>query len=1044
MILSPDRLAMMPIRFWILCGSYLIFGSAAVAEASDAPDFRQTIKPLLSDRCFLCHGPDAENRQAGLRLDSAEGLSAPLESDETRQAVVPGQPEHSVLVERILSDDSDLMMPPADSGLKLSVSEKKQLVDWIRAGAEWKQHWAFAPVERPAVPQVENAAWCRNEIDSFIQRKQQQQGLSPNPEAAKERLLRRVTFDLTGLPPTLEELDAFLQDESENAYETVVDRLLQSRHYGERMAADWLDVARYSDTYGYQVDRDRFVWPWRDWVVRAFNQNMPYDQFITEQLAGDLIPDASRDQRLATTFNRLHPQKVEGGSVPEEFRVEYVADRAQTVGTAFLGLTFECCRCHDHKYDPLTQKEYYQFFSFFNNIDEAGLYSYFTSSVPTPTLKLPTPEQEQQLDAFAGDVATAEAALDEYRQKVSQPAGQRPVIAQLLETREQRLSDPNALIPGQVKHLDFETGSHGANQMVESDRGRAVRLTGDHGIDTKVGNFKRWQPFSVATWLNSPRTFERSVIFHRSRAWTDAASRGYELLIEDGRLSAAFIHFWPGNAIRIRTVEPIPTNTWLHVAMTWDGSSHAAGLKLWINGQPTESEVVRDHLDKNITGGGGDTITIGQRFRDIGFKQGMVDDFRVFNRKLTGPEIAHLHDGVTLTNQLNTSPDTLVDYALATADEHYQKLQNDLQQARQKLCSLQDSLQEIMAMKELPTARPAFRLDRGAYDAPAERVSAEVPRSLPPMPADLPRNRLGLARWLTSSEQPLTARVTVNRFWQMCFGNGLVRTPEDFGSQGQLPTHPELLDWMADDFRRHNWNVKRLLKQIVTSATYRQSSDTSAEKLQRDPENIYLSYTAVYRLSAEMLRDNALATSGLLRTKVGGPPVRPYELAASFKPSKPDSGDGLYRRSLYTYWKRTAPAPMMMTLDASKRDVCRVKRERTASPLQALVVMNGPQFVEAARALADRLLQKHQSEIDAVLVDLFRTLTSRKPTDKDLAVLKRLWQQQQQHFQADPTAAEDYLSVGEYDGQSSDRAALAATASVANTLFAYDECLMRR
>ncbi|GAB5443256.1 MAG: DUF1553 domain-containing protein [Fuerstiella sp.] len=1029
----------------LTCGFASTIGSADDgSQSAAAPDFRRVIKPLLSDRCFLCHGPDAENRQAGLRLDSPEGLCAPLESDDALSAVVPGHPERSVLVERILSGDPDLVMPPSDSGLKLSAAEKQQLVDWVKSGAEWKQHWAFAPIERPTPPELDDSSWVRSPIDAFILKQQREHGLDPNPETSRERWLRRVSFDLIGLPPTLEQLDQFLQDDSEGAYEAAVDRLLASPHFGERMAADWLDVARYSDTYGYQVDRDRFVWPWRDWVVRAFNQNMPYDQFITEQLAGDLIPDASRDQILATTFNRLHPQKVEGGSVPEEFRVEYVADRAQTVGTAFLGLTFECCRCHDHKYDPLSQREYYQFFSYFNNIDEAGLYSYFTNSVPTPTLKLPTRDQEQKLESTKQQVQAAAAELRDYQNNLQQATGEHPLIAQLLQKREQRLADPTKLIPGQIKHLDFESGRFGANRVVDSDRGKVVQLTGDHGIDTGVGNFSRWQPFTVATWVNIPKRFERSVIFHRSRAWTDAASRGYETLIEDGRLSAALIHFWPGNAIRVRTKNEVPLNRWTHVAMTYDGSSRASGLQIWIDGTPAATEVVRDNLDRNITGGGGDNIAIGQRFRDIGFKQGMVDDFRVFERQLTSIEIAQLHDGHSLTDRLTDSIDSLIDYAMATVDEHHQKLQSQLQEARQQHFKLQDGIQEIMAMKELPAPRPAFRLDRGAYDAPAEPVSAGVPAALPAVSDQQPQNRLGLARWLTSSEQPLTARVTVNRFWQMCFGHGLVRTPEDFGSQGMLPTHPELLDWLADDFRSHNWDVKRLLKQIVTSATYRQSSEVSAEKRKQDPENLYLSYASVFRLSAEMLRDNALATSGLLQKKIGGPPVRPYELAASFKPSKPDSGEGLYRRSLYTYWKRTAPAPMMMTLDASKREVCRVKRERTASPLQALVVMNGPQFVEASRALADRLLKDHADSTQMLLDRMFRMLTSRQPSERDSAILLKLWKQQHEHFQQQPDAAKQYLSVGEYSAEHTDLPALAATANVANMLFAYDEAMMKR
>lgn len=1024
---------------------------ASSAPADDLPpDFAGQIKPLLSDRCFLCHGPDEENREADLRLDSEAGIKSPLASDDSLRAVVPGRPDQSELVRRIMSNDPDVQMPPPDSGLQLSADEKKLLTRWISDGAAWAGHWAFEPIAAPQPPTVSNASWCRNDIDRFVVARQEADGVAQNPMADRELLIRRATFDLTGLPPTLAEIDAFLADTSPNAFEKVVDRLLASAHFGERMAADWLDVARYSDTYGYQVDRDRYVWPWRDWVVRAFNDNMPHDRFILEQLAGDMLPGATRDQRLATTFNRLHPQKVEGGSVPEEFRVEYVADRTQTVATAFMGLTFECCRCHDHKYDPISQREYYQLFSFFNNIDEAGLYSYFTSSVPTPTLRLPNDAQTSQLEDAARKVKLAETALTDRLKQLSAGSEREKLLTALKSQQTERASDFGKLIPGQQAHLTFESGNHGANRIENTARGMAVRLTGDHGIDTKAGNFPRWQPFSIAAWINPPKNFERSVVFHRSRAWTDAGSRGYELLIEDGKLSAALIHFWPGNAIRIRSKNVLPVNAWTQVVITWDGSSRAAGLKLWVNGKPADTTVVQNKLYKNITGGGGDHITIGQRFRDIGFAKGLVDDFRVFNRELTAPEVAQLFDDNSLRQELSTlsssgelKPD-LIAYAAATADAEYQKRLAELQSAREKWNRLQDSLQEIMVMEESRSARQGYVLVRGAYDAHGEPVESETPSFLPPRSADLPNNRLGLARWLTSPEHPLTARVAVNRFWQMCFGNGLVRTPEDFGSQGMAPTHPLLLDWLASEFRDSHWNVKKLLKTMVLSSTWQQSSRVRPGVVTKDPENLLLSRAPVFRLSAEMLRDNALAVSGLLHSKIGGAPVRPYELAASFKPSKPDSGAGLYRRSLYTYWKRTAPAPVMMTLDASKREVCRVKRERTASPLQALVVMNGPQFVEASRMLADRLILQHGTDDDRILTDMFRTLTGLRPSNEDRNVLRSLYTDQQSAFTGDMKSTEKYLSVGEAKPESLDKARLAAWASIANTLLVFDECMMRR
>ncbi len=547
---------------------------------------------------------------------------------------------------------------------------------------------------------------------------------------------------MTGLPPTLAEIDAFLADPSPEGYERLVDRLLESERYGERMATDWLDTARYSDTYGYQVDRDRYVWPWRDWVIRAFNANMPYDRFITEQLAGDLLPEATDDQILATTFNRLHPQKVEGGSTPEEFRIEYVADRTQTFATAFLGLTLECARCHDHKFDPITQKEYYQISAFFDQIDEAGLYSFFTPSVPTPTLLLIDDGAKARLRAQEQTIADEEAKLAalgaQRNEAFSTWLSDRPAAP----SDDSRAEPQGAIIPGRIANLDFEKTGVGGNKLVAGRFGKAVKLTGDDGVGLKVGNFRRFEPFSVSLWLNTPDEKERAVVFHRSRAWTDAGSRGYQLLIEDGRLSASLIHFWPGNAIRVRTREKIPTGQWLHVAVTYDGSSRAAGLRIFVDGESAACQTVRDHLYKNITGGGGDNITIGERFRDRGFTDGLVDEFQVFKRQLTPLEVAQLHDQTSLAEALRTPADKLSDsqrqqlcaYYLATADAAYQAQLGQLQKAREQRSRLADGLQEIMVMRETPQPRPTYLLKRGAYDAHGPRVFPETPAALPPMP----------------------------------------------------------------------------------------------------------------------------------------------------------------------------------------------------------------------------------------------------------------------------------------------------------------------
>jgi Protein of unknown function (DUF1553)/Protein of unknown function (DUF1549)/Concanavalin A-like lectin/glucanases superfamily/Planctomycete cytochrome C len=1144
-------------------------GFAQTANRANAPkiDFNRHVRPILSENCFKCHGPDAKARQAELRLDDQRSAKRVFES-------TPGK--LSEFVKRITSRDPDVKMPPPSSKKKLTPTEIATLKRWAQQGAKYDKHWAFEPVRPVVVPKVKLATWPRNEIDRFVLRRIERRGLSPSPEANKETLIRRLSFDLTGLPPTLKEIGAFLADKSPAAYEKLVDRLLASQAYGERMAAVWMDVARYSDSYGYQVDRDRFVWPWRDWVVKAFNRNMPYDRFITWQLAGDLLPHASDEQILATTFNRLHSQKVEGGSVPEEFRIEYVADRTQTFATAFLGLTLECCRCHDHKFDPLKQKEYYQFSAFFDNIDEAGLYSYFTPAVPTPTLWLTDAAMKKRIADVRDRISAAERELkalessrresfEKWLKLIRQTDGNssktsrnvpriglttKPRVATegsapwvvgrrdavnpervpqrtpgTTRARRSALSNPvgvgfvlsphtqGALAslatlgfvvsplrggrattrtakstsiesPSPLAHLDFEKTNIGGNARVPGKFGKCVKLTGDDEVHLKVGNFRRYEPFSISLWMNTPKHFPRAVVFHRSRAWTDAGSRGYELLIEDGKLSAALIHFYPGNAIRVRTKERIPLHKWLHVTVTYDGSSRADGLKIYVHEAsrtlpPAAVTVVRDKLTKNITGGGGDNITIGARFRDQGFTNGLVDEFQVFNRELTPIEVAQLHDGKSLrellaaTRTLKASGsltaaqrEQLFRFYLHTVDGPYRKQLAALKKVREERSKLVDGIPEIMVMRDRKRRRPTYLLIRGAYDKHGPRVEAGTPAIFPPFPKDAPHNRLGLAKWLTDPRHPLTSRVEVNRLWQLLFGNGLVRTPEDFGSQGQPPTHPELLDWLAADFMRHGWDVKRTLKLIVMSATYRQSSvgqafqpdrvsaqSTSTSRhgqagkpdLRIDPENKLLARAPSYRLPAEMLRDNALAVSGLLVRRIGGPPAKPYEVTVSFKPVGRDKGDGLYRRSLYTYWKRTAPAPVMLTLDASKREVCEVKRETTSSPLQALVLLNGPQFAEAARVLAQRLIQQHGERTDAILTDMFRLLTSRRPKGAELKLLRDLYIAELGGFEKNPQRAAALLKTGDAKVDAKIAAPrLAALAVVANTLFNYDECVMKR
>ena len=1035
---------------WCACSFSVVH-----AELPEVVDFNFHIRPLLSDRCYACHGPDAETREADLRLDVEEDAYAALEAGEGSHVIKPGEPDESEVYLRIATEDDDLRMPPVDSNLSLTTDEIALIEKWISQGAEWKPHWSFIPVDRPSLPEVKNSSWIRNPIDRFVLARLESEGWQPAEESSREKWLRRLSFDLTGLPPTLAEIDEFVADDSSQAYEKVVDRLLASPRYGERMAVDWLDLARYADTYGYQADVYRPVWPWRDWVVTALNDNMPFDEFITWQLAGDLLPDATAEQKLATAFNRLHRQTNEGGSIEEEFRVTYVVDRTDTFGTAFLGLTLGCARCHEHKYDPISQEEYYQLYSFFCSIDESGLYSHFTDAIPTPTLTLADDIQLKQLETLEQEIRDAEVNLAKVADEQQQA----------WKTWSTELPEPLE-IPGLIGDfgLDAIEENKVANrakseqpgtvaddpQLIPGKLGQGLLLSGENQFSTEVGaKFTRHDPFSVGLWINTPIEMDRAVLWHVSRAWTDAGSRGYQLLFEEGRLSASLIHFWPGNAIRVITERVMPVDEWLHVLVTYDGSSRAAGLKIYVNGKLEPCEVVRDELTRKI-GYDGDmvkTLTLGQRFRDRGFKNGRVDELKIYDRELT-PEEAELVTAASEEIELSSLASSR-EFYLQNHNEAYRAALTSLQAARTKHGELYDSIAEIMVMRELPEPRPTYFLNRGAYDAPGDQVWPETPASLGVMQKNWPRNRFGLARWLTSGEHPLTARVAVNRYWQMLFGTGLVPTPDDLGSQGQLPTHPELLEWLAYEFVDSSWDIKYLLKQIVLSATYRQSRQCKPEYREADPANALLARGPHEQLSAEMLRDGALYASGLLVEKMGGPPVKPYQPAGLWKEKgtktfERDQGEGSHRRSLYTYWKRTSPPPAMLTLNAAKRDVCLVKRQATATPLQSLVLLNDPQYVEAARGLAQDALAQGENDLESRLEEIFQTLTSRKPNQAELQLLKSSYAEQLQIFRDQKELQTELLAIGDLEvNEELDAAELAALTVVVELVMNFEEAVTK-
>ncbi len=1037
--------------------------SSIQAEGDEPISFNRQIKPILSDRCFKCHGPDAKNQKSEFRLDTREHA---LEDLDGVIGIVPADLNKSEVHFRIHKDAGDDLMPPAKSNLKLSDQEIALIDQWILEGAQYDTHWSFKPIPPSVNVPPSESGWAINEIDTFTERKMLKGGFTPAAAAPREKWLRRVYFDLSGLPPTLTDIDAFLADTSPQAYEKVVDRLFTSTAYGERMASEWLDVARYSDSYGYQRDDERMAWPWRDWVIGAFADNMPYDEFFTLQLAGDLLPDATQETILPTAFNRLHSQEMEGGVVLEEFRVEYVADRTQTVSAALMGLTMECCRCHDHKYDPLPTKNYYELSAFFANVDESGLISYFTDAVPTPAMPIITPQAEAVFAETEKDIATIEKQLE----SLSTNADQSEAFQQWLKHR------PELQWPGLVADVSFDelidakfvnaaaadhpiTTEEG-NQLAEGVAGKSVQFTGDDILEVQnVGHFPREHPFSVSLWIRPDRITDRENILSRSGGADDAASMGYELLLLDGKLTFSLTHFWPGNAMRVQTKSAVKAQQWSQVAVSYDGSSKAAGVRLFLDGVEQDLQIVRDGLTREIDNYRGDNksdrkhIVLGQRYRDRGFKNGRVDELRMFERQLSSAEAKQLYDREHLSALLAKDEATLsaddraelLEHFLITTSASAQQLRNDLLAARTLWNDTMDALPDIAVMREMAEPRPTFVLERGVYDSHGERVFPDTPDVLPPFPADAPRNRLGLAQWLATPDHPLTARVAVNRYWQMMFGEGLVRTPEDFGNQGDAPTHPELLDWLARDFIESGWDVQHLLKSLVLSATYRQSTLTDEDTLRKDPENHYISHSHPTRLTAEMVRDNALAVSGLLDPALGGEPVQPYDLFSTLKPEERYEAAESYRRSLYTLWKRNAPSPAMVVFDASTRDVCTLQRESTTSPLQPLVLLNGPQFVEAARVLSGELLRKHGGNIDAVIEEAFVLLTSRRPDAQETNILSRLHQLQLKKFSANPEAASQHLEVGDAPLKlAGTPAGHAAATVVVNAMMNLNESLIER
>ncbi len=1030
---------------WMTALAIWVPESLAAEGASTHIGFNRDIRPILSDTCFPCHGFDAAKRKAELRLDNPEGATA---LHKGHQAVKGGDLAASELWHRVNSTDPKVIMPPPASGKKLKAEQVSLLRQWIQEGAVYQKHWAFEPPVRPEPPIVKKTGWPRSDIDRFILATLEAKQLAPMPEAPKETLLRRVTLDLTGLPPKPSEVDAFVADHEPGAYERVVDRLLSSPQYGEHMARYWLDVARYGDSHGLHLDNERSIWPYRDWVVGAFNNNLPYDQFTIWQLAGDLLPNPTRDQKVASGFNRCNVSTSEGGAIDEEFQVRYAVDRVETTSAAWMGLTMGCAVCHDHKLDPILQKEFYQVFSIFNNISEKAMDG--NALLPPPTFQLPTPEQAKEMADYDGQ-------LEELNKKRQQ------VIAELDYTDPATVTNASKPEPKELVWIedDFPTNAqvmvnqdNEPNKWVSREEGpvysgeRSIRRSGKglHQVYFKEGA----EPLTIAPGDKlfayvyiDPKDPPKAIMLqyhtdtwdHRAN-WGDAdaigfGNKGTPEKLDRGALPEA--GKWVRLEIEAAALRLKPGVKVTGVAFTqFNGTAYWDKAGLLSPNDPAQNPFVSLAAWKRIERGLGDKSDAGQEIKDLLNKE---------EGKLEEADLKKLRD-----------------YFLASV---YEDPQSRLKSLRAEIKPIQEKRDELdkkvtttMVSKELEKPRPAWVLIRGQYDKHGESVGPGVPAILPPLPLSEVTNRLTFAKWLVDPGHPLTARVTVNRFWQQFFGVGIVKTAEDFGTKGEWPSHPELLDWLATDFIRTGWDVKQLVKMLVTSATYRQDSRVTPELLAMDPENRLLARGPRFRLDAEELRDEALDIGGLLNLQMGGRGVRPYQPpgiweAVGYTTSTTakytqDHGDALYRRSLYLFWKRTAPPPTMITFDAPSREKCRARRERTNTPLQALITLNDPQYFEAARHLGYRMMREGGTEDAARLRYGFRLATGRAPCDSECTVLEESLAAQRAHYTADSEAAKKTISVGESPvPEDVPPPELAAYTMVANLILNLDEVLTR-
>jgi hypothetical protein len=1027
-------------------------------------EFNRDIRPILADSCFQCHGPDSGKRKAGLRLDQ----EAPANANRNgRRAIVAGDLDASEVYQRITSTDDVERMPPVKSGKTLSKDQIELIGHWIAEGAKWQAHWSFIPPLRPSIPTVKRSHWVRNPIDSFVLARLEREGLEPSPEADRGTLLRRVSLDLTGLPPEPDEIERFEDDRGPDAYERAVDRLLESPRFGERMAYRWLNVARYADTNGYQTDGPRIMWRWRDWVIDAYNRNMPFDGFTVEQLAGDLLPGATLDQKIATGFNRNHRGNGEGGIIPEEYAVEYVVDRVDTTATVWLGLTLACCRCHDHKFDPFSQEDFYSFFAFFNNVPEHGRAIKFGNS--PPFIQAPTRAQEQRLAALENRLAKLISRRRNCEPQIA--AAQREWESSVVARSTPDWLDRDRLVAHfpmdgatdtqfvdsacETQNAKMPATAHfrdGELRFVPGPIGSSLSLGGRGYFDAgDIAQFGFYDRFTLSAWIKLSASGGGTII---SRMIDEPQGEGYSLIADRGRVQLNLVKRWLDDAIRVESETTIAGDGWHHVAVTYDGSRLASGIKMYLDGRLVRVTVLIDELNQSFgtkqplrIGGGG-----GERGRFVG----AIDEVAIYGKVLAPADIGVLATkesieeiiAVAATSRTFSQACKVRECFLATAaSEPMRALEAQIRQAQDDRDRLIDQIPTTMVMQEMPKPRAAHVLVRGQYDKPGKPVLPRVLTRLSAPAGGMSSNRLALARWLVDGRNPLTARVAVNRDWQMLFGTGLVRTVDDFGTQGEPPSHPELLDWLATECVASRWDEKALLRLMVSSATYRQSSRFTRELRARDPENRWLARGPRLRLTAEMVRDQALFLGGLLVEHIGGPSVKPYQPPGLWSELTDDEyvqdhGPDLYRRGLYTFWKRTIPPPSLAAFDAPARETCVVRETRTNTPIQALNVLNDVTFVEAARAFAEQIVKLPADSCEPRLTAAFQSATGRRPRRAELLILRESLANQLDRFRRDLPAAKTLLESGEsWHDSRLDPVELAAYTAVAQLILNLDETI---